>query len=276
MNKKDDDRQDDAGREGQAREPETTAPVPSALLDAIERAWLGRTEKTMTSSWDVGTLLADEDETGTCAAKPLSASEAKSAGGTDSALEITDADGRPHGSSPSSSSPPWSDRTTTIAAMRQALIAFNRARDWERFHTPAALAQALIVEAAELLELFLWTGGEPGSRPNPAPEEMEAEAADVGICLINFCRRVGIDLSAAIQKKMKANGAKYPVAASRARALKYSELKADRARGPDAGARAHSRGDRPAAPDSWPGGDEADPAEATLSAFERTPVRRRR
>lgn len=36
------------------------------------------------------------------------------------------------------------------------LIKFRDERDWEQFHNPKDLALAINVEAAELLELFLW------------------------------------------------------------------------------------------------------------------------
>jgi len=50
----------------------------------------------------------------------------------------------------------WSDRVTTVAEMRMAVDVFVGERDWRRYHTPVNLASALVVEAAELLELFQW------------------------------------------------------------------------------------------------------------------------
>jgi dCTP diphosphatase len=37
-----------------------------------------------------------------------------------------------------------------------ALLKFRSDRDWEQFHTPRNIASALSVEAAELLEHFVW------------------------------------------------------------------------------------------------------------------------
>ena len=47
----------------------------------------------------------------------------------------------------------------------QKLREFTRERDWDKFHSPKNLAMALTVEAAELLEEFLWLTG--GAEPAP-------------------------------------------------------------------------------------------------------------
>jgi len=46
---------------------------------------------------------------------------------------------------------------------------FISKRDWNRFHTPQNLAQAISVEANELLETFLWMN-------NPSSEEVREDA----------------------------------------------------------------------------------------------------
>ena len=33
---------------------------------------------------------------------------------------------------------------------------FTEDRDWDQFHSPANLAKSIVIEAAELLEEFLW------------------------------------------------------------------------------------------------------------------------
>ena len=45
-----------------------------------------------------------------------------------------------------------------------------------------------------------------------------AEAADIGIALLLFCERTGIDLSGAILEKMKTNQKNYPTSVSRGKA----------------------------------------------------------
>ena len=113
------------------------------------------------------------------------------------------------------------DATTTLAELVSALAEFNRARDWERFHTPRDLAMALSVEAAELLELFLWKAG-PDALPEK--ERLEEELGDVLICLANLAARAGVDLMAAAEGKLAKNALKYPVERARGNARKWDEL----------------------------------------------------
>ena len=120
-----------------------------------------------------------------------------------------------------------SDATTTVAELRQRVLAFARERDWEQFHSPKNLSMALAAEAGELMEPFLWLDVEASRRlmDDPAKRAQVAdELADVVVYSLEFANISGIDLSAAIETKMRANAAKYPVEKARGRADKYTEL----------------------------------------------------
>ncbi len=107
--------------------------------------------------------------------------------------------------------------------LQARLKQFNEDRDWDQFHSPRNLAMCLSVEAGELLECFLWSkDGE--SIPEKKRDHVEEEAADVLICLINFCTQAGIDLPAAFEAKLAKNAAKYPVEKARGSRAKYDEL----------------------------------------------------
>jgi NTP pyrophosphatase (non-canonical NTP hydrolase) len=111
-----------------------------------------------------------------------------------------------------------------IASMQRALRRFNDERDWAQFHAPRNLAMALSVEAAELLELYLWTRDDGPQPALPARAERVAEeAADVLICLLNLCDRAGVDLVEAFWRKLEANAERYPVDEARGSMRKYSE-----------------------------------------------------
>lgn len=112
----------------------------------------------------------------------------------------------------------------TLAELQARVRAFADARDWGRYHSPRNLAMALSVEAAELLELYLWCADEGPQplEPSRAPKVAD-EAADVLICLLNFCDRAGIDLAAALEDKLARAEQKYPVDRVRGKALKYDE-----------------------------------------------------
>lgn len=119
------------------------------------------------------------------------------------------------------------DSTTTIADLRNRVLAFVRERDWEQFHTPKNLSMALAGEAAELMEHFLWATAEQSRAivDEPAKRAKIAdELADVVIYALEFANMTGLDVSAAIEAKMAANAAKYPVEKARGRANKYTEL----------------------------------------------------
>ncbi|MSP55178.1 MAG: nucleotide pyrophosphohydrolase [Myxococcales bacterium] len=120
---------------------------------------------------------------------------------------------------------PWSDDTTPIAAIRQRLAAFNTERDWAQYHSPRNLAMAVSVEAGELLALYLWSS-DGGPQPAVASRsaQVEDEAADVLISLLNLCNVAGIDLAAAVDRKLARNAERYPVDVSRGRLEKYTEL----------------------------------------------------
>jgi NTP pyrophosphatase (non-canonical NTP hydrolase) len=114
--------------------------------------------------------------------------------------------------------------THTIEDLTARVRAFVAARDWEQFHSPRNLAMALSVEAAELLELYLWStdAGPQPLHPDRAPK-VAGEAADVLLCLLNLCDRAGIDLGDALEQKLEEAERKYPADRVRGRALKYDE-----------------------------------------------------
>lgn len=105
---------------------------------------------------------------------------------------------------------------------------FVAQRDWKQFHTPRNLAVCVSVEAAELLELYMWMGEGPGPHPPgaepPEKAKVEAEAADVLISLINFCAEAQIDLLAAAERKLGEIERKYPVEQAKGVALRAAQL----------------------------------------------------
>jgi NTP pyrophosphatase (non-canonical NTP hydrolase) len=116
-----------------------------------------------------------------------------------------------------------SDRETTLAELKTAVMEFVAERDWERFHSPKNLSMALAAEAAELMEHFLWDTPE-ASAERASRDGVADELADIVIYAIEFANIAGIDLSAAIEAKMRKNALKYPVEKARGNALKYTEL----------------------------------------------------
>ncbi len=119
------------------------------------------------------------------------------------------------------------DTTTTLADLKDRVLAFAKARDWEQFHAPKNLSMALAAEAGELMEHFLWATPEASRTIAADPAKragIEAELADVVIYALEFANITGIDVAAAVEAKMKANAAKYPVEKAKGRSDKYTEL----------------------------------------------------
>jgi NTP pyrophosphatase (non-canonical NTP hydrolase) len=113
-----------------------------------------------------------------------------------------------------------SDATATLATLKEAMRQFVAERSWEPFHSPKNLSMGVAVEAAELMEHFLWIDN-PASRDvvqDPVKlGEIADEIADVACYLLALSNMLGIDLSEAILAKLAKNAIKYPVEKYRGR-----------------------------------------------------------
>ncbi len=121
----------------------------------------------------------------------------------------------------------FTDTSTTLAEIKTRVLAFARERDWEQFHAPKNLSMALAAEAGELMEHFLWATPESSrsiAQDAARRKKIEEELADVVIYALEFANMTGIDVAAAIEAKMAANAAKYPVEKAKGRSDKYTEL----------------------------------------------------
>lgn len=119
------------------------------------------------------------------------------------------------------------DATTTVAELRERVLAFARAREWEQFHSPKNLSMALAAEAGELMEHFLWSDSAASGELLRDPERrvrIQDELADVVIYALEFANVTGLDLASAIESKLEKNATKYPVEKARGNARKYTDL----------------------------------------------------
>jgi dCTP diphosphatase len=119
------------------------------------------------------------------------------------------------------------DPAATLEALIREIIQFRDARDWAQFHNPKDLALAISIEAAELLEHFLWqdAGQVEGLATDAAAlADLRHEVADVLIFTLLLAHRLGIDPTEAIREKLRDNAAKYPIAKAKGTAKKYTEL----------------------------------------------------
>jgi NTP pyrophosphatase (non-canonical NTP hydrolase) len=119
------------------------------------------------------------------------------------------------------------DASTTLAALKDIVRAFCEARDWDQFHGPRDLAIGVVTEAAELLDRFRFKGDAECTAMLADPESrvaVEHELADTLFFILRFAERNGIDLTAAVERKLALNAERYPVAKARGSNRKYTEL----------------------------------------------------
>ena len=87
-------------------------------------------------------------------------------------------------------------RQETIDRIRK----FTEDRDWDQFHSPENLAKSIVIEAAELLECFQWSGTEYD------------------------LQQLGLDEDEIVNMKMEKNEKKYPVEKAKGSSAKYDQL----------------------------------------------------
>ena len=102
------------------------------------------------------------------------------------------------------------------------VIQFRDDREWRQFHTPKDLAISLSLEAAELLEIFQWSGTDLECRDKLG--RIREELADVRSYCVLMADVCGLDLDEILNAKVDQNAAKYPVEKARGSAAKYTEL----------------------------------------------------
>jgi NTP pyrophosphatase (non-canonical NTP hydrolase) len=100
-----------------------------------------------------------------------------------------------------------------------AIKKFRDERDWQQFHDAKNLAICLNIEAAELLEVFLWKNVEEVNI-----EHVKNELADVFYAAFLLADNYGFDVTGIILDKLKNNELKYPIDKSKGSNKKYTEL----------------------------------------------------
>lgn len=103
------------------------------------------------------------------------------------------------------------------------VLKFRDDRNWKQFHNPKDLAISISLEAAELLEIFQWSGEDVYCKEKM--DQIREELADVLNYSILMAGACGLDLDEIIRDKVKKNNEKYPVEKAYGSKEKYTELK---------------------------------------------------
>lgn len=109
-----------------------------------------------------------------------------------------------------------------LEQLRAKILQFRNERNWQQFHNPKDLALSLSLEASELLELFQWKTSEEAVEKNL--DKMKDELADIVTYALLFANETGIDITNAVNEKLRKNGEKYPVEKAYGVSKKYTEL----------------------------------------------------
>ena len=102
------------------------------------------------------------------------------------------------------------------------VIKFRDDRNWKQFHNPKDLALSICLEAAELLEVFQWSGSDTVCEEKK--DKIREELADVLNYCILMADACNLDMDEIVQEKIKRNNQKYPVDKAKDSAKKYDEL----------------------------------------------------
>lgn len=102
------------------------------------------------------------------------------------------------------------------------ILRFRDDRNWKQFHNPKDLAISISLEAAELLEIFQWSGADL-SVPEKT-EKIAEELADVLIYCTLMADAMGLDMSQVVANKLDMNAKKYRVEKAFGNNKKYTEL----------------------------------------------------
>jgi len=106
-----------------------------------------------------------------------------------------------------------------IDEITEELLKFRNERDWEQFHNPKDLALAINIEAAELLELFLWKKAEDANIP-----KVKEELADILSFAFLLAEKYNFNIKQIVLEKIQLNALKYPADKAKGTAKKYDEL----------------------------------------------------
>ena len=119
------------------------------------------------------------------------------------------------------------DKERKIYELKEKIKKFCEERDWDQFHNAKELAIALSIEASELLEIFRWKNPKEVQDlfdNEKKKENIEDEMADILYFLVRIAQLYDLDLSDALDKKMKKNEKKYPVDKAKGSNKKYNEF----------------------------------------------------
>ena len=110
-----------------------------------------------------------------------------------------------------------------LTDLQKLVEGFVSERKWQKFHTAKNLSMSIAIEAAELMEHFLWDEGVDSAETFAAKRDIICkEIADIMIGCLALCNRFDVDPAEIIINKVAEIKAKYPVDKFAASKAKYN------------------------------------------------------
>ena len=116
---------------------------------------------------------------------------------------------------------------TPVSDLQRKVASFVHERNWEKFHTPKDLALSIVVESAELLELFQWKNNSEIQgllKDTKYRKKIEEEMADIMIYILVLSNTLDTDLAKVVLQKIQTNRDRYPIQKAKGKGTKYTEL----------------------------------------------------
>ena len=106
----------------------------------------------------------------------------------------------------------------SLQELSNKIDAFNKERDWGKFHSPVNLAKSISIEANELLECFQW------SETDYSIDDVKNELADVINYCVQMAAALNLDIKDIVLEKLAENARKYPIEKAKGVSTKYDKL----------------------------------------------------
>lgn len=115
----------------------------------------------------------------------------------------------------------------SIKELTKKIVNFRDERNWKQFHNPKDLAISVSLEAAELLEVFQWSGTDTAVDTEKKIAKVKEELADVLIYSFLMANDLGLDIPEIVSTKIDENNRKYPAEKAYGKADKYTAYAED-------------------------------------------------
>lgn len=112
----------------------------------------------------------------------------------------------------------WPDDMSSL----EKVVHFRTIRGWDESTNAMSMAISIVLEAAELLELFQWKTAEEGLKNMEAVQD---ELADILIYCLALADHLNLNTDELIDRKLIKNNEKYPINQNKGRKDKYTDLR---------------------------------------------------